>query len=595
MNSSSRRTTAAADRNARPGESAPVRAWMWAIIATAMGVLGIGAFRIGTALAGEAPPIRVPQDYAEIQAAIDAAPGRGGRVVVEPGNYAGPIDFRGKDLLLTSVDPGNDEVVATTIIDGAGSSSPVVRFATVDTTQARGAIYGFTITGGNAASGAGLLIDGAAPTVWRCVIQANATPDNGSGRGGGVACLNGAAPHFEACAIQDNSAAGGGLGGGAYWDSLSTPLFDDCSFTRNLGGSGGGIYVLGRGEEFPGEERSAAVRGGEISDNRAENDGGGAYLRDANPLLSGCEIRGNRAKGGAGLYLLGESAAHFDSLTVSANATTNGEGGGAYILFADSLQSLWDHCFFESDTAEFHGGGAYILGASPTFVRCSFVANELRADWNAAGGAVFCEGSRATFSACAFDSNRSIGVFGGSGGALYSRGSQPLLENCVLSRNSARTSGGALTFEREAGESPALVPEVRNCTIVWNRVDNYDSGAITMIGWSRPLIQSSIVWFNDPAGIDTLQGIPEVIYSCIADGWEGEGNLRDAPLLVTTPPYVWGLHPLSPCIDSGVGEVDGVNWVEVDTLYSRFNAPSTDMGVYGGPLAALWFADIVTE
>jgi hypothetical protein len=548
------------------------------------------------AVAGETPPILVPQDYAGIQAAIDAAPTHGARVVVAPGTYAELLDFQGKDLLLASTDPMDDDVVAATIIDGGNGNLPVVRFSPpADTSKVAGALQGFTVTGGGAATGAGILVDGAHPDVWRCVVQGNSTPDNGSGRGGGIACLHGATPSFRACVVRDNSAGSTGLGGGAYWDSLSTPTFDECVFQFNQSGSGGGLYVSGGGDRFPTEGGAATVAASTISSNAAANCGGGVYCRDANPLFRDCEVIANHAKTGAGIYLLGESEAHFEMVTVRANATTTGEGGGAYILFADSLQSMWDHCTFEADTAEFSGGAVYALSSDPSFTRCSFYTNELRADWSPAGGAVFCQGSRATFIACLFDANRAVGTFGGSGAALYARASQPLLENCLFSRNSARTSGAAVTFERQVGEPRVVVPEMRHCTIVWNSVDNYDSGAVTMIGWSRPLIENTILWANEPAAIDTLQGAPEVVYSCISDGWEGEGNLLDRPLLVRTPPYIWALHPLSPCIDTGVGDADGVEWAEVDTLYARFNTASPDMGIYGGPLGALWFADIQKE
>src|SRR5262245_11893074 len=64
---------------------------------------------------------RVPADYRSLQAAIDAS-NRGDVVLVEQGNHAGPIDFRGKAIEVVSRDGA-----AATTITGDGTDS-VVRF-----------------------------------------------------------------------------------------------------------------------------------------------------------------------------------------------------------------------------------------------------------------------------------------------------------------------------------------------------------------------------------------------------------------------------------------------------------------------------------
>lgn len=86
----------------------------------------------------------VPGDYATIQAAINDC-SDADVVIVEPGTYFETINFLGKDIVVTSTDPNDPEIVATTIIDGDGEGS-VVTFENGETPEA--VLTGFTITGG---------------------------------------------------------------------------------------------------------------------------------------------------------------------------------------------------------------------------------------------------------------------------------------------------------------------------------------------------------------------------------------------------------------------------------------------------------------
>ncbi|MBN1518098.1 hypothetical protein JXA32_16170, partial [Candidatus Sumerlaeota bacterium] len=65
-------------------------------------------------------------DYTTIQSAIDAA-ADGDEIIVEPGVYYENIEFNGKDIILRSTDPLDQDVVTSTVIDGQGLL-PVVTF-----------------------------------------------------------------------------------------------------------------------------------------------------------------------------------------------------------------------------------------------------------------------------------------------------------------------------------------------------------------------------------------------------------------------------------------------------------------------------------
>jgi len=96
---------------------------------------------------------------------------QGAYVSVSPGVYFENIDFHGKDIVLLASGPD-------TVIDGGGNGS-VVRFASG---EGPGAILdSFTIRGGAAPFGGGILIQDSSPTIIRNVIVGNSAAGAGSG------------------------------------------------------------------------------------------------------------------------------------------------------------------------------------------------------------------------------------------------------------------------------------------------------------------------------------------------------------------------------------------------------------------------------
>jgi len=168
----------------------------------------------------------VPDDYATIQAAINAASLNGDTIQVQEDVYYENISLGGKNITLTSTDPDDPDVVAGTVINGGGSGT-VVTFAGTETDMCK--LVGFTITGGYTTEfGGGILGNGALAVVDKCVIRDNTCVK----AGGGINGINGT---ISNCLFTGNSAlSGGGLGG-------CQGTITNCMITGNTTQKGSGI------------------------------------------------------------------------------------------------------------------------------------------------------------------------------------------------------------------------------------------------------------------------------------------------------------------------------------------------------------------
>jgi len=154
------------------------------------------------------PPsaVGVPGRFPKIQEALCLAV-EGDEIIVSPGTYTGNLQFCGADVILSSSDPDNLDVVASTILDGGGMV-PVVCF--VGSESAECVLSGFTIQNGLADHGSGIR-GGSSKRHTRATIRNNTITANYALRGGaGVAWCDGT---IENNTISNNQSEerGGGL------------------------------------------------------------------------------------------------------------------------------------------------------------------------------------------------------------------------------------------------------------------------------------------------------------------------------------------------------------------------------------------------
>ncbi|MBW7864042.1 MAG: BACON domain-containing protein, partial [Candidatus Hydrogenedentes bacterium] len=257
--------------------------------------------------------------YPDLQSAVDAAfAGGGGEIWVAGGTYTAATDpvltMKGGVELYGGFSGGEtarddrDWEANETVIDGEGARRCVVGADSA-------VLDGFTVTGGSAVNGAGMLCDAVSPEVRNCFFAGNTASQFGGGlyvkdaspqltgnlvlfndalSGGGMA-ISGGAPQLTACWLVVNNADGAG---GGLHISGGAPALDACLISSNTAESGGGVYNAAGS--------STTLVNCLLSENQS-NQYGGAILNDnaaaGAPLVFHCTVTANSAgTGGGGMH-----------------------------------------------------------------------------------------------------------------------------------------------------------------------------------------------------------------------------------------------------------------------------------------------------
>ena len=286
------------------------------------------------------------------------------------------------------------------------------------------------------------------------------------------------------------------------------PVLRNCTISENSGDRGGGLTVT-----LDGPQGELVLEECFINNNSAMEHGGGIYavVSSGSLKLRGCQINSNGAN---------EAAANRDS-----------HGGGIYIQDAGDSFTI-EQCEINSNecrsngssrTATSRGGGIYLSQGSVHLIRSTLDANDARATAGGTGPP----------NAHAY------------GGAVYADRGSLLLTNSIITNNTASgwVDRGSLYLKGSGVYTAYTTVILNNSTIAFNNPEGLHDAA-GIVG-----VQNSIVYFNEGS---QLVGDPEVIYSCIQDGWgdPDSTNIDDDPLFVL-PPLDFSLRPSSPCIDAG--------------------------------------------
>jgi len=271
-----------------------------------------------------AETLLVPSQYPSIQNAINAAQD-GDTVLVSPDEYEGPINFEGKNIVVSSTAGAGSTLIRTSrnyhcvSIAGGQDSTAVLEGFTVSNQVSDNEVSRDTI-----GCGGGLYIVNASPTIRNNII----TDCVAESQGGGL-FLENSSTLMSGCIISNNTAMFSGGVSALSCGKLDHPLrIIDCTITGNQSTDmAGGLSCN--------SSSSIVIINNYISDNYTYLSGGGILLNYTNALLFGNTISGNDAFDGGGISIRHSEPTIIGNIIVR---NTADYGAGIY-----QLSGLFEH------------------------------------------------------------------------------------------------------------------------------------------------------------------------------------------------------------------------------------------------------------
>jgi hypothetical protein len=308
--------------------------------------------------------VNVPADYITIQEAIDLA-SEHDTIVVAPGTYIENLNFKGKNLFLTSEFLWDQDYqkVLTTIIDGSQPVEPDTAscIIIIDEQDSTTVVQGFTITGGEGTAwkdehssgtyreGGGILVALSSPIIRNNLIvhnnAMNKTGLAGCG-GGGIRCGDGKPQILNNVIVQNNGRYGGGIVMNWAGGTIRNNIIAGSEGGQDYGG--GGLW-LNKDNGFPN-----VIENNTIVDNYSSTNGGGImiYNTPSQTIFRNNIIRENRASYSP--QIAKPSSATFDAAYNDIEGELEGIGNiDEYPVFADTLFYLDESspCIDAGDTS----------------------------------------------------------------------------------------------------------------------------------------------------------------------------------------------------------------------------------------------------
>jgi predicted outer membrane repeat protein len=495
-------------------------------------------------------------DYPTIQAAINDANDRD-IIILMPSSqpYFTQTGFTiiGRNLTITSSNPDDPAVVASTIIQQAvgdsGGVNPAFVFSEVGPLMR---LWGITIRGFSGTGTSGLngdpsrfyydgrygstvpamgidCITNASPTIKNCVID-NCHSTGGNGGNGAAGNGGGTPPHPNG---GNGGWPGGAWGGGLTCYDNSSPTLINCTFSNNSaiggnggdGGNGSGLPNIGSGGcgggwfygyDIPSPWEPGSYLGGLPKD--WSGLGGAVYVAtDCYPIFEGCTFTNNTSRGGQN-GICGQTP--LPNLRAEPSIRYNIDNLGGAVYLAEGSSADFDNCTFTTNIAD---------------------TNRLPASFDGFlgyGGAIAADDyATPIIRNCSFSNNT-----GDVGGGVYSNLSYAEVNDCSFSGNTASHGGGLLFSDSVAYITGSTFSS--NVGII----SGSDGGAIGLLGTNAEVVDCNIV--NNLVG--------------------GSGG---------------GIYMSSKNVDGN--EIEGDNYVLIKNCLITGNAADLD----GGGISANWYSE----
>ena len=160
-----------------------------------------------------------------------------------------------------------------------------------------------------------------------------------------------------------------------------------------------------------------------------------------------------------------------------------------------------------------------------------------------------------------------------SAGAIDLNNSPIIITNNIITNNTGKY--GAFNIKQLSNVM------INNNTIA-NNLSTNSTQFLFFIYGASPTIENTIIIEDDASIFFSMGGILSVNYSCISEGYEGDGNIDEIPLFVNPTQgngaeflgyeANWTLQENSPCVDAGNPE----------STFNDIDGTINDIGAYGG-------------
>jgi len=468
--------------------------------------------------------------FLTIQRGIDRAY-NGDTVLVYPGKYEEPVNFKKKNIVLASryLTTNDSTYIESTVIQAK---------VTMDTLDNTAALIGFMIYKDQ------VLVNGGSPKLKRLHLR-------GKANGQALHIIGGANLSINDLNVKKNG-------------------------NVNAPSNNAGIYV----------EDSRVIFNNVVSDsNYIQGSGGGMHSRRSHITINNSQFNDNFADYGGGIYSEVDSSLKMTNVTVARDSAT---GGGPALYVTETLNPviLNNVTIDNNRSSGGHGGGIYANQISLKISK-SYITNN-KTIGNYGGGLYYTMSRNYTdqdsliVDNTSFIGNRSYHDGGGANVNIGDYG-KAVFTNVLFAKNKA----GEGTFDKVPGIKSDMSSNGELRIINNTFVDN--TGIETMHhDGSIGTVINTIAWHNTKT--NTPSGFV-FLYSNIQDisGSSNSGNINLDPQFVDLANGDYSLKSTSPSIDAGHPDLDGdgVTW-ESDTDDQDPDGTRMDMG-------SAWFSQYESE